>query len=81
MTQWACRRPASLLAQELVGCKVRFRHLPHGMEPTSILVIGAEANMIRLHGWTGLFAPHLFVVVEQKPVSSAAREAERSPSL
>jgi hypothetical protein len=77
MTQWACRNPASLLASELVGCKVRFRHLPEGMEPTSILVIGAELNMVRLHGLAGLFAPHLFVVVEPRQVSSAACEAAR----
>jgi hypothetical protein len=56
----------SLLARELVGCRVRFRHLPSAMEPRSILVTAAEKNMIRLCGWAGLFAPHLFVVVERK---------------
>jgi len=52
------------LARELVGKHVRFRHLPKDSEARPILVSGAQKNMISLVGHVGLYAPHLFVVVD-----------------
>jgi hypothetical protein len=52
-------------AQALVDKYVRFAHLPENSQALPILVLSAESNgMIRLAGWAGLFAPHLFVVVD-----------------
>jgi hypothetical protein len=51
-------------AESLVGSYVRFAHLPSNCYPTPIRVTEALPNgMIRLAGWAGHFAPHLFVVV------------------
>ena len=53
-----------MTAAELVGKYVQFRYLPKKHDPTPVLVLSAAPNgMIRLAGWAGLFAPHLFVVV------------------
>jgi hypothetical protein len=57
------KRKRRLQAEALVGCYVRFAHLPSKCYPTPILVTEAEHGMIRLEGWAGYFAPHLFVVV------------------
>lgn len=47
------------------GGYVRFRYLPANIKPTPLLVTHVHANgMIRLLGWAGDFAPHLFVVVD-----------------
>jgi hypothetical protein len=62
------------LAESLVGKHVRFRPLPKDMQPTPILVIEAVNGMIRLAGWTGYFAPHLFDVVEA-PKKAVRRRA------
>ncbi len=56
-------------AESLVGAYVRFAHLPANMNPTPIRVIEAQNGMIRLAGWTGYFAPHLFVVAAAPPQS------------
>jgi len=52
-------------AEALAGKYVRFRHLPAKIKPTPVLVTKVLSNgMIRLFGWSGDFAPHLFVVVD-----------------
>jgi hypothetical protein len=74
-------------AVSLVGKHVRFRYLPKDSksqaiarelagipEAGPILVSGARKNMISLTGWVGLFAPHLFVVVD------SPKEAKRDRS-
>ena len=51
-------------AEALAGSYVRFRHLPPSVHPTPIRVVEVFANgMIRLEGWEGYFAGHLFEVV------------------
>lgn len=48
------------------GDYVRFAHLPAKMHPTPILVVEVTPRgLIRLFGWAGTFAPHLFVVVKK----------------
>jgi hypothetical protein len=47
------------------GDYVRFAHLPRAAKPSPVMVTKILPNgMIRLLGWGGDFAPHLFVVVE-----------------
>jgi hypothetical protein len=48
-------------AAALVGKRVRFAHLPD-REDNYYLVITAHRAMVQLEGWTGEFAPHLFLV-------------------
>lgn len=63
------------LAEALVGRHVRFAHLPANCYPTPIRVIEATpTGMIRLAGWSGYFAPHLFVEVPP-PVGRRKRAA------
>jgi hypothetical protein len=51
-------------AESLVGCYVRFAHLPSNCNPTPIRVTEATpSGMIVLAGWAGYFAPHLFIEV------------------
>jgi hypothetical protein len=53
-------------AEALVGKYVRFAYLPAGCKPTPRRVTGTTRHgMIRLEGWVGDFAPHLFEVVDQ----------------
>ena len=48
------------------GDHVRLRHLPASMKPPAIEVTEVmPKGFIRLSGWAGYFAAHLFVVVEK----------------
>lgn len=65
-------------AESLVGCYVRFAHLPANSEAHPVRVIEAVNGMIRLAGWAGYFAPHLFVVVKRPQGEKSARQATRN---
>lgn len=47
-------------AAALVGKKVVFAHRPPGYLPALVLSAN-EDGMLQLEGWSGDFAPHLFV--------------------
>lgn len=58
-------KPKPISPPPKAGEYVRFKHLPKNVEPAPLLVTHVHANgMIRLLGWAGDFAPHLFVVVD-----------------
>ncbi len=48
-------------AADLVGKRVRFAG-QGSMQPCK--VIAAHNDMVELEGWTGFFAPHIFVITE-----------------
>ena len=56
-------------AKSIVGQYVRFAPLPEDCKPTPIKVTEVTANgMLRLEGRAGMYAPHLFVVVDKPNV-------------
>jgi len=61
-------------AEALVGKYVRLKVLPKDSQAAPLRVNEALPNgMIRLTGWAGYFAPHLFVVVD--PPKKARKSA------
>jgi hypothetical protein len=50
-------------ACELIGRKVLFAHLPAGAPPALVTTVHWN-GMIELEGWTGQFAPHLFLLAD-----------------
>ncbi len=52
------------LARSLFGRVVRFAHEPDSCGYLVVAVTGD--GMVELKGWTGHFAPHLFVRVDEK---------------
>jgi hypothetical protein len=52
-----------LLARHLLGKRVRFAHHVDDRQGAEVLSVTAE-GLIAITGYTGHFAPHLFVVVE-----------------
>ena len=51
------------LAMKLLGKDVLFAHRPAGMLAARVVAVVWD-GMVELDGWTGQFAPHLFVVAD-----------------
>jgi hypothetical protein len=52
-----------LLARQLLGKRVRFAHHIDDRRGSAVLAV-SPVGLIAIEGYTGDFAPHLFVVVE-----------------
>jgi hypothetical protein len=60
---WKIERQAQFVAaQRLVGCTVRWAHDPSG--PSMRVEEATSEGMVRVTGYSGDFAPHLFVRVD-----------------
>lgn len=60
---WRCEsRRLAMAAGALVGRRVRFNHEVSDLH--GHLVTGATGGMVTLEGWSGEFAPHLFVTID-----------------
>jgi hypothetical protein len=55
------------LAFTLLGKHVRFAHMPADVAGSLVLFV-TDTGMVVLEGWTGEFAPSLFVVVPRADV-------------
>ncbi len=51
------------VALRLLGRKVVFAHRPEGVEPARVTTVHWD-GMIELEGWSGEFAPHVFLLAD-----------------
>jgi hypothetical protein len=50
-------------AIRLIGRRVLFAHKPEGVPPALVTTVHWD-GMVELEGWSGQFAPHIFVLAD-----------------